>query len=102
MHRLTRQVRFSVNPFLPEQSRGANSFASMPSGEGLAIFFELSVELISEVDPDTGFVVNVAEIDSYVREYAVPVFVRKVKENFGCAKHMDFFEMVEIVRLARN
>ena len=61
MHKLARQVRFSVNPFLPEQSLGANSFASRPSGEGLAIFFELSVELVSEIDRSTGFVVNVAE-----------------------------------------
>ena len=95
-------MRFSVNPFLPEQAIGANSFASKPSGEGLAIFFELSVELLSEVDPDTGFVVNVAEIDKKVREYAVPVFVGKVKENFNHAKHIDFFAVVEILSLARN
>lgn len=102
MHRLARQVRFSVNPFLREQSQGANSFASMPSGEGLAIFFELSVELVSEVNPDTGFIVNVSEIDSRVREYAVPVFLTKVRENFRMAKHMDFSEIKEILHLART
>ena len=45
MHKLVRQVRFSINPFLPEDSRGYNSFASRPAGEGLAIFLELSVEV---------------------------------------------------------
>jgi 6-pyruvoyltetrahydropterin/6-carboxytetrahydropterin synthase len=97
MHKLSRQVRFSVNPFLSEQSKGANSFASMPSGEGLAIFFELCAELVSEVDPDTGFVVNVAEIDSKVREYAVPVFVGRVKENYRGARHIDLFTVLQIL-----
>jgi 6-pyruvoyltetrahydropterin/6-carboxytetrahydropterin synthase len=102
MHKLTRQVRFSVNPFLQEQSQGANSFASMPSGEGLAIFFELSVELVSEVNPDTGFVVNVSEIDSKVRECAVPVFVTKVRENFCQTKHIDFSALKEILHLTQS
>jgi 6-pyruvoyltetrahydropterin/6-carboxytetrahydropterin synthase len=100
MHKLARQVRFSVNPFLAKQARGANSFASMPCGEGLTIFFELAVELVSHVDRDTGFIVNVSEIDSKVRQYAVPVFVRKVKENFQKARHMDFFSISKILRSA--
>ena len=45
MHRTGRQVRFSVNPFLAQDSEGANSFASKPAGEGLSMFFELTVEL---------------------------------------------------------
>ncbi|MBN1972693.1 MAG: 6-carboxytetrahydropterin synthase [Sedimentisphaerales bacterium] len=102
MHELARQVRFSVNPFLPEQSEGANSFASMPSGEGLAIFFELSVELAGEIDHATGFVVNVAEIDSKVRQHAVPVFISKVKENFCMAEHISLFTVTEILHLSWN
>jgi 6-pyruvoyltetrahydropterin/6-carboxytetrahydropterin synthase len=100
MHKLTRQVRFSVNPFLAEQTKGANSFASMPTGEGLAFFFELAVELVSQVDKDTGFIVNVSEIDSNVRKFAVPVFVNKVKEYFQKVRHMDFFSVTETMRLA--
>ena len=102
MHKLTRQVRFSVNPFLSEQSQGSNSFASMPSGEGVAIFFELSVELVNKVNPDTGFIVNVSEIDNKVREYAVPVFVKKVKEKFCRTKHIDFSAIKEILHLVQN
>ncbi len=40
MHRLTRRVRFSINPFLPTDSEGFNTFSSKPAGEGLAVFFE--------------------------------------------------------------
>ena len=73
MHKLVRQVRFSINPFLPQDNRGYNSFASRPAGEGLAIFLELSVEVNGRVAPATGFVVNVTEIDKAVREFAVPI-----------------------------
>jgi 6-pyruvoyltetrahydropterin/6-carboxytetrahydropterin synthase len=102
MHKLARQVRFSVNPFLSEQSKGENSFASKPCGEGLAIFFELSVELESEVDRATGFVVNVAEIDRIVREHAVPIFVDKIKEDFRKAKHITFSVLTEMLRMVEN
>ena len=99
MHKLARQVRFSVNPFLPNQSLGANSFASKPCGEGLAIFFELSVELVSEIDRSTGFVVNVAEIDSKVRESAVPVFISRIQESYSNAKHISMYAITEILHL---
>ncbi len=99
MHKLARQVRFSINPFLPEQSLGANSFASKPSGEGLAIFFELSIELVSDVDRSTGFVVNVAEIDSKVRKFAVPVFTGKIQESYSNAKHISLFSITELLQL---
>ena len=102
MHRLTRQVRFSINPFLPEQTEGANSFASKPAGEGLSIFFELSAELVGEADPVTGFVVNVTDIDRTIRDYAVPVFINRIKENFGRTKHIDFFAVIEILSSARE
>jgi 6-pyruvoyltetrahydropterin/6-carboxytetrahydropterin synthase len=93
MHKLLRQVRFSVNPFLPQDSQGYNSFASKPAGEGLAIFLELSVEVIGPVDPATGFVVNVSEIDGNVRKFAVPIFAERIKQNFHEAKHIGFSEI---------
>jgi hypothetical protein len=45
MHKLCRYVRFSINPFLPADEAGFNSFASKPAGEGLSVFLELGVEL---------------------------------------------------------
>ena len=98
MQKLTRQVRFSVNPFLAENHRGYNSFASRPSGEGLSIFLELSAEVTGPVDPATGFVVNVSEIDRNVREFAVPIFAERIKKNFQAAKHIGLAEIVELLR----
>jgi 6-pyruvoyltetrahydropterin/6-carboxytetrahydropterin synthase len=91
-------VRFSVNPFLAEDCRGYNSYASKPAGEGLAIFLELSVEITGLVDPATGFVVNVSEIDGNVREFAVPIFAERIKKNFQAAKHIGLPEIAELLR----
>jgi len=100
MHKLVRQVRFSINPFLPQDKRGYNSFASRPAGEGLAIFLELSVEVTGRVAPATGFVVNVTEIDKAVREFAVPIFAGRIKQDFNRAKHIGLSEIAELLRSA--
>ena len=100
MHKLVRQVRFSINPFLPQDSRGYNSFASRPAGEGLSIFLELSVEVTGPVGPATGFVVNVSEIDGTVREFAIPVFAGRIKQDFNRAKHIGLSEIAELLRSA--
>ena len=97
MHKLLRQVRFSVNPFLLEDCRGHNSFASKPAGEGLSIFLELSVEVTGPIDPATGFVVNVSEIDGNARDFAVPVFAERIKKNFQAAKHTGLPEIAELL-----
>jgi 6-pyruvoyltetrahydropterin/6-carboxytetrahydropterin synthase len=90
MHKLGRQVRFSINPFLSEENTGSNQFASKPAGEGLSLFFELSAEVVGEVDPATGFVVNVADIDARVREFVVPIFADRIKQSFRRAEHVGF------------
>ena len=100
MHKLSRQVRFSINPFLPKQSFGFNSFASEPAGEGLSIFFELCVELVGEVEPATGFVANVIDIDNSVREYVVPIFAERISEDFRRGKHIGLSGIAELLRLA--
>ncbi len=100
MHKLTRCVRFSINPFLPVENEGSNSFVSKPAGEGLSIFLELSVEVVGEVEPTTGFVVNVADIDKNVREFAVPVFVERIRKDFRQARHIGFFAVAELLKSA--
>ena len=102
MYRLLRDVRFSINSFLPEDSRGYNSFASEPTGEGLSIFLELTVEVTGPVDPATGFVINVCEIDGNVREFAVPIFAGRIKQRFQQAKHIGLSEIVELLRSAQE
>jgi 6-pyruvoyltetrahydropterin/6-carboxytetrahydropterin synthase len=98
MHRLVRQVRFSVNPFLQEQIEGYNSYCSRPSGEGLALYFELSVGLVGETAEATGFVINVVEIDKAVREHVVPLFVERIKTEFERGTHIGLGQITELLR----
>ncbi len=100
MNKLCRKVRFSVNPFLEADNPGDNSFASKPCGEGLAMFFELAVTLAGEVEDDTGFVVNVVDIDKEVRSAVVPVLAGKIRESFGNKKHIGFSELTELLELS--
>ena len=102
MHELARQVRFSINPFLPKQEEGSNSFVSEPAGEGLSLFFELTVEVAGDIEPATGFVVNVTEIDKNIRRFAVPLFVERVTQDFRQAKHIGFSAIVEVLLAARS
>ena len=97
MHKLCRVVQFSINPFLAEDSIGFNSFASEPAGEGLAIFLELSVKLAGEVEPTTGLVVNVTDIDRNVRQYAVPIFAERIRNNFREGKHIGLLEIAGLL-----
>ena len=100
MHKLARQVRFSINPFLAVDVEGSNSYASKPAGEGLSIFFELCVELAGEVEPATGFVVNVVDIDKNVQKFVVPIFAERVRKDFRQGKHIGFFEITELLKSA--
>ncbi|MCP4607232.1 MAG: hypothetical protein GY845_00765 [Planctomycetes bacterium] len=102
MHKLARQVRFSINPFLAENNEGFNSYASKPAGEGLSIFLELSVEVIGKIEPATGFVVNVTDIDNNVRKFAVPIFSEKIKHDFRRAQHVGLFALAELLKSAWN
>jgi len=97
MHKLTWQVRFSINPFVSQDSEGFNSFASKPAGEGLSIFFELSVELTGKVEPATGFVVNVTDIDSKVRQFIVPIFAQRLRTDFQRGKSIGLFAIAELL-----
>jgi 6-pyruvoyltetrahydropterin/6-carboxytetrahydropterin synthase len=100
VHKLARQVRFSINPFLSEDYTGSNSFASKPAGEGLSVFLELSVEIQGSLAPDTGFVINVVEIDRNVREFVVPIFAERIGQDFRSARHVGLSVMAELMRTA--
>jgi 6-pyruvoyltetrahydropterin/6-carboxytetrahydropterin synthase len=89
-----------VNPFLSADAEGFNSYASKPAGEGLSIFFELGVKLVGEVEPATGFVVNVVDIDENVRGAVVPIFAERIREYFRQGKHIGFLQIAELLRSA--
>ena len=98
MHSLTRQVRFSINPFLSETHEGYNSYASRPCGEGLSLYFGLWVELVSQLDDATGFVVNVVDIDKAVRKHAVPIFHDQVSQQYKNARHISLTQLCDILK----
>jgi 6-pyruvoyltetrahydropterin/6-carboxytetrahydropterin synthase len=79
MHLLSRQIRFAIDPFAGKQQTGSNSYCAKPTAEGLAFYFTLYVELKSNVNKDTGFVVNVADIDKIVRGKTIGLFNDFVK-----------------------
>ena len=100
MHKLARQVRFSINPFLSQECTGFNSFASKPAGEGLAIFLELLVEILGDIKPETGFVLNVVDIDRGVRESVVPLFAERIKQDYCRTRHVGLLVVAELLRSA--
>jgi len=102
VHRLVRKVRFSVEPFGRAESSGANSYGGRPCGEGLSLFFELSVGLVGQSDKDTGFVVNVMDIDRVVREYAVPVFAQNIQKAFQEGKQLKIYETAGLLAKLRD
>ncbi len=102
MHELARLVRFSINPFLPEQGKGSNSFVSEPAGEGLSIFFEMCVEVTGAVEPATGFVVNVTDIDRNVRKFVVPIFIERITRDFRRARHIGLSAIAGLLTVAQS
>jgi 6-pyruvoyltetrahydropterin/6-carboxytetrahydropterin synthase len=99
MHKLCRYVRFSINPFLPADEAGFNSFASKPAGVGLALYLELGVELQGDADTSTGLIVNVSDIDDKVRDCAVGVFAEKIKADFRQARHTGYDELTRLLKI---
>lgn len=102
MIRLAREVRFSVNPFLAEDCLGVNAYTSKPSGQGLAIFLELVVEIVGPVDPDTGFIVNVVEIDQVTRQHVVPFIAQTIRTQYHRSRHIDHPQIAAMLLGARD
>ncbi len=100
MVRLGRLVRFSINPFLDEDSPGSNSYASKPAGEGFTIYLELAAELVGPVHADTGLLVNVSEIDRSARRFAVPVFAERIREHLRRGEHIPLRMVLRILESA--
>lgn len=98
MHKLCRYVRFSINPFLLADEPGFNSFASKPAGEGLSVFFELGIELAGVIEPSTGLIVNVSDIDEKVRDCAVPVFAERIRAAYKAAAHIGNCTLAEMLK----
>jgi len=70
----------------------------MPSSEGLSLFFELTVELEGPVEPSSGFVINVLDIDKQVRKFAVPVFAKCIRQLFHKRKYISFSQIQQLLK----
>ena len=78
MFRLTREVRFAINndgdagddPQL--DAPPSNSYGGYPTLVGYGRFYSLAVTLAGELDPRTGYLRNINEIDDAVRRHIIP------------------------------
>jgi 6-pyruvoyltetrahydropterin/6-carboxytetrahydropterin synthase len=70
MFRLTREVRFAINETADDQLSHppSNSYGGYPSLTGFGRYFALQVTLEAPLDSRTGYLRNIKEIDSAVRE----------------------------------
>ncbi|MHC4926210.1 MAG: 6-pyruvoyl trahydropterin synthase family protein [Planctomycetota bacterium] len=98
MHTLSRQIRFMIDPFAPEMIQGYNSYASKPAGQGVGLYFSLWVDLESELDQRTGFVVNVSEIDKFIRANVIPIFTQTIQAFFAVKETPLLWNMVCLLR----
>ncbi|MFN0011628.1 MAG: 6-pyruvoyl trahydropterin synthase family protein [Phycisphaerales bacterium] len=78
MVRLTRTVRFAVNPATPAEGAGngpvvPNGYAGVPAMRGLGRHYELDVACLGCVDPRTGYFLNIKDIDAATRATAIPM-----------------------------
>jgi 6-pyruvoyltetrahydropterin/6-carboxytetrahydropterin synthase len=100
MHRLVRNVRFSVDPFDFETRQGSNPYASRPAALGPAIFLELGVQVRGTADPISGFVIDVGDIDQAVRRYAVPLFVDRIRSRYCRHVPVGLGDVVGLLRIS--
>src|ERR1700691_147724 len=75
MFRLSREVRFGVNPQEDGQLNHppTNGFAGYPSLTGIGHYFSLEVTLVGEPAAESGCVQNIKFIDEKVREIVIPM-----------------------------
>lgn len=76
---LTRKVRFS--PDASDGAPGRNGYGGVPAIRGLGRHYELEVICRGEPDPTTGYVRNIKDIDHAVRDHALDIIRRAIKEG---------------------
>ncbi|MGA2915585.1 MAG: 6-carboxytetrahydropterin synthase [Sedimentisphaerales bacterium] len=97
MHKLSRQIRFAIEPFADSAEIGANSYCAKPTSNGLSLFFALWVELAGQTSKNTGFVVNVSDIDKIVREKGIIIFDNFIKNKFGKREQVTFEQIGQLL-----
>lgn len=80
MLRLTREVRFAVNELQDPQLSGkpSNGYAGFPSLTAWGPHLSVQVTLAGPLDPVSGYLINIKQIDAAVRERAVPAVAEAI------------------------
>jgi 6-pyruvoyltetrahydropterin/6-carboxytetrahydropterin synthase len=95
MFRLTREVRFAINPTPDAQLAGrpTNSHAGFPSLTGIAgRFLSLQVTLAGELNPASSYLRNIKEIDEVIRRQAIP-FIESILRHQHAATPSPGFDL---------
>ncbi len=79
MVELSRTIRFAVGAGQPNGDHAhRNGFGGSPRLDGLGAHYEITVTCFGEPDPDTGYLINIKDIDRSARSTAL----RMVSERF--------------------
>jgi len=81
MYRLTRAVRFSINPAGVSRERGESGYSGNPPPRAFARTYEMVVDCVGATGDATSYVINIKEIDRAVREAILPVLQRACDER---------------------
>jgi len=84
---LRRLVRLVFNPDVPggaaapEAFTGPNGYAGKPTPRGLARFYEFEVACRGEPDAQTGYLINIQDVDRAVRERVAPMVAEACRDR---------------------
>ena len=79
--RLTRTVRCTFNPGQPPTDTGVNGYAGKPAMAGLGRHYVFDVVCVGEPEPDTGYLINIKDVDRATRSSVVPRVARAIEEE---------------------
>ncbi len=99
MFRLTREVRFAINaPDAGSEPLGLNAFGGVPALRGIGHYLALQVTLVGDLDPQSGYLRNIKEVDQVVRQKAVPLATASLyhdRSNGGATLLMQIFDALK-------
>lgn len=87
MLELSRTVRFCLSGEAQElASPRDNTFSAWPAMRGLGRYYEIAVTCVGEADAQTGYFINIKEIDQAVRDHALPLLIQHTRDNQAAAQ----------------
>lgn len=99
MLRLTREVRFGIDSE-PAPSDGSNGHAGRPALAAFGSFLTLRVTVRGQPDPDSGYLLNIKQIDDEVRRRAIPVLGESVRSSVSVPPARALLDVAALLRNA--